>query len=117
MAKILVTDAPMPIDDVTLAAAHGAGAGQIVHVDGGFPDWLTALGIDTPGVHDIPDPPNPLVPNAEAARDDALDLYQLCRASGIPWSDSWVSYMQALNAIISTGVGELPNAPERPSGL
>jgi hypothetical protein len=53
MRRLWITDRPYPADAATIAAAAAAGATEIVH---GVPPTLAALGIDTLGLHQLPDP-------------------------------------------------------------
>jgi hypothetical protein len=53
MRRVWITDRPYPADAATIAAATAAGATEIVH---GVPASLAALGVDTLGLHEIPEP-------------------------------------------------------------
>jgi hypothetical protein len=53
MRRIWITDRRYPADALTVADAATAGATEIVH---GIPPSLAALGIDTFGLHEIPEP-------------------------------------------------------------
>jgi hypothetical protein len=62
MRRIWITDRRYPADALTVADAATAGATEIVH---GIPPSLAALGIDTLGLHEIPDPEPAPDPRAE----------------------------------------------------
>ncbi len=54
MIPVYVTNEPMPASPELIAAAAQANPNAlIVHVDAGYPGWLTDAGIATPGYHEI----------------------------------------------------------------
>lgn len=60
MRTVYVTETPIGAwTQADQSSADAAGAQIVAHVDGGYPPWLAAAGVNAPGVYQVADPTDP----------------------------------------------------------
>lgn len=123
-------DAPPPVGQFEVAKR--VGESWVVVADyRGFEYWtpertrhvITEAEVEPPENHLTADPgPTPaqiaaqLKRDAQALLDKSDQTVGRCFESGVPVPDAWKVYRAELRAIVSTGLGSLPNRPEYPAG-
>ena len=104
---------------------------QLVADYRGFEYWtpertrhvITEAEVEPPENHLTADPgPTPaqiaaqLKREAQALLDKSDQTVGRCYEGGVPVPEAWKAYRAELRAIVSTGLGSLPNRPEYPAG-
>ena len=126
-------DEPMPAGPFQIQKRIGGAGGSWVLVPNysGFEYWtpdrvkhvITEPEVEPPEGYLTEDPgPTPaqiaaqLKREAQALLDKSDQTVGRCYEGGVPVPEDWKVYRAELRAIVSTGLGSLPNRPEYPAG-
>jgi hypothetical protein len=114
MRKVLVTETPWGVDvEALLTQVAQLGAAEIIHVDGGYPAWLTAAGVSTPGYHEVAEPGDPPtdLAAAQALQLKALTTRKLAELSTMAYQGYTVTLTAQDQIDIMGAVQQLTSAP------